>query len=359
MRGKQTGLFWKGKNVFITGHTGFKGSWLAMVLKHFGARVSGYALDPPTKPSLFGLAEAEEGMRSFISDIRDYESLQTSLRSAEPEIIFHLAAQPIVLESYKDPLGTFSTNIMGTANLLQAARFIPSVRAIVIITTDKCYENKEWIWPYREADRLGGYDPYSSSKACTELIASSMRNSFFNPARYDEHGVLLATVRAGNVIGGGDWAKDRLVPDIIRAFIKNENVTLRNPTAVRPWQHVFEPLSGYMLVAEKLYAGDVKTAGAWNFGPDDKDAKPVEWIVKTMCDLWGSESSYNIEKQENAHEAHYLRLDWSKARTYLDWSPEWNLETALKRTIDWYLVYKNCGDIKDICRRQIEEFFNT
>jgi CDP-glucose 4,6-dehydratase len=350
--------FWKGKQVFITGHTGFKGSWLALVLQHFGASITGYALDPPTKPSLYELAGLQSLLQSNIRDIRDFESLQAALKAAEPEIIFHLAAQPIVLESYKDPLGTYSTNILGTANLLQAARFVPSVRAIVVITTDKCYENREWIWPYRESDRLGGYDPYSSSKACAELVTSSMRNSFFHPDRYDQHGVAIASVRAGNVLGGGDWARDRLVPDVIRAFLKNEKVILRNPSAVRPWQHVLEPLSGYMLVAENLYREGVEFGETWNFGPEHSDAKPVEWIVRTLCTLWGSEAAYEIEQNPGLHEAHYLKLDWSKARACLDWNPKWNLLTALERTIEWARVYQKAGDIRAICHRQIEEYFN-
>ena len=349
--------FWKDKKVFITGHTGFKGSWLSMILNHSGAMITGYSLSPPTDPSLFESAKVDKLVSSNIKDIRDSEALQAALLKAKPEIVFHLAAQPIVLESYKDPIETYTTNVIGTLNLMQAVRFTPSVKAIVIITTDKCYENREWIWPYRESDALGGYDPYSSSKACAEIVTASMRNSFFNVSRYPEHGVAVATVRAGNVVGGGDWAKDRLVPDIIRSLLKKETIILRNPGAIRPWQHVFEPLSGYMLLAEKLYTEGPKYAEAFNFGPHDEDARTVEWIVKELCKSWGSAAKYEVRGQPDLHEAYYLKLDWSKAKTLLNWSPKWDLGTALKYVVEWSKVYHDHGDIYGICLKQIEDYF--
>lgn len=353
---KLTKEFWHGKRVFLTGHTGFKGSWLSLWLNSWGAEVTGYALEPPTDPSLFELCRIDERINSVIGDTRDGDRLAQAMHSADPEIVLHLAAQPIVRESYKDPVGTYATNVLGTVNVLEAVRSCQNVRALVNVTTDKCYENKEWTWGYRENEPLGGYDPYSSSKACSELVTASYRSSFFNPSDYPKHGVALATARAGNVIGGGDWALDRLVPDSIRALLKGENVRIRNPYATRPWQHVLEPLSGYMLLAEKLYQEGPRYGEAWNFGPEESDAWPVEAIVKLICEKWGKNSIYQVDDGEHPHEAHYLKLDCSKAHSLLDWRPHWNIGTAIEKVVEWSLAYKNSQDMNEICLAQIEEF---
>jgi CDP-glucose 4,6-dehydratase len=349
--------FWNRKKVFITGHTGFKGGWLSLILQHYGAKVTGYSLDPPTTPNLFGITNLNSRITSCINDIRDLTSLKRELKISSPEIVFHLAAQPIVLESYKNPLETYTTNVIGTLNLLEAIRSVPSVRAVVIITTDKCYENREWIWPYRESDVLGGFDPYSSSKACAEIVTASMRKSFFNPELDPENNIWIATARAGNVIGGGDWGADRLIPDFIRAILKNEKIVIRNPTAIRPWQHVFEPLSGYMVLAQKLFSEGAPFAEAWNFGPDPSDAQTVEWIITKLYELWGSEPVYDILPQKQLHEAHWLRLDCSKARNALKWQPKWNLEKALKMIVEWVSVYKKQEDVYRLSVNQIEQYF--
>lgn len=349
--------FWNNKKVFITGHTGFKGGWLSLILKTAGAKVAGYSLKPPTLPSFFEIIDRNAGIESYIHDIRDLNTLKKKLTQSSPEIVFHLAAQSLVMESYKDPVDTYTTNVIGTLNLLEAIRTVKSVRSVVIITTDKCYENKEWIWPYRETDPLGGYDPYSSSKACAEIVTASMRRAFFDPERNPVNHVGIATARAGNVIGGGDWAKDRLIPDFIRAILNNEKIIIRHPMAIRPWQHVFEPLSGYMLLAEKLFYEGTKYSEAWNFGPDPSDVRTVEWIINKLYELWQSKPNFVISDQENVHEAQQLRLDCSKARTLLNWEPKWSLETALKMIIEWISVYKKQGDVYKICLKQIEQFF--
>lgn len=350
--------FWKGRKVFITGHTGFKGSWLSMILQHLGAELTGYALVPPTDPSLYELAGLDSFVRSHISDIRDLPALKAALVGSEAEIIFHMAAQALVLDSYKDPVDTYSTNVMGSMHLLQAVREAPAVRVVVMITTDKCYENREWIWGYRENDPLGGYDPYSSSKACVEILTASMRNSFFQPSAYEQHHVAVASARAGNVIGGGDWARDRLIPDIIRALLNNEKIIIRNPSAIRPWQHVLEPLAGYILLAEKLFREGPRFAEAWNFGPEDADTGRVEWIVKCICELWGHEPGYEVVANKQHHEAGYLRLDCSKAKHQLGWKPRWNLDIAIENIIGWTKVYRDKGDIREVCLKQIEGYFN-
>ena len=347
----------KGKKVLVTGHTGFKGAWLCLLLNKLGAKVYGYALDPPTKPSLFEVAKVEENMTSYIGDIKNYNSLLDVLNAIKPDAIVHMAAQALVRESYKDPLETYATNVMGTANLLQAVREIDSVTAIVNVTTDKCYENKEWEWGYREIDTLGGYDPYSNSKGCAEMVTSSFRNSFFNPETYEEHGIAIATARAGNVIGGGDWAKDRLIPDFLRAISKKEKVVIRNPLAIRPWQHVLEPLTGYLVLLSRLMTKGPEYGGAWNFGPNNFDARNVEWIISTICNLWGEEASYELDKNANPHEATYLKLDWSKAKTRLNWQPVWDINTALKKIVTWHRSYLNSEDMKTICNQQIEDYF--
>ena len=351
--------FWKNKRVFITGHTGFKGSWLSLWLHSLGAEVHGYALDPPTTPSLYELCRLEKRVRSTIADVRDRESLARTMASARPEIVIHMAAQPLVRDSYKLPVETFSINVMGTVHLLESVRSCPSVRAVINVTTDKCYENREWVWGYREHEPLGGYDPYSNSKACSELVTAAYRSSYFNPADHGKHGVAVASARAGNVIGGGDWATDRLVPDCLRSILKNEKIIIRNPQAIRPWQHVLEPLSGYLVLAQKLCWEAARYAEAWNFGPDDKDAKPVEWIVKRLCSKWGDNASYGIDSSKHPHEAHYLKLDCSKARSVLGWHPRWELDHALDSIVSWMRTYQGGKNVAEACLNQIQEYVQT
>lgn len=348
--------FWAGKKVFLTGHTGFKGSWLSWWLSLQGAEVTGYALEPPTSPSLFQLTKLEKRITSVIGDLRDYDLLRRSLEAAQPEAVFHLAAQPIVRESYLTPRETYQTNVMGTVNLLEALRTYGKAKAAVMITSDKCYENREWLWGYRESDRLGGYDPYSNSKACAELVTAAYRSSFFNPLDYARHGLGLATARAGNVIGGGDFAVDRLVPDCVRALLKGEAVTVRNPRHTRPWQHVLEPLYGYLLLAEKLFCEAPAFSQAWNFGPEEGEVREVEAVVKLLCDRWGAPEAYRVESAAGGHEAGLLKLDSSKARARLGWKPRWNLETALDKIVEWSRAYQAGEDLSLLCRRQIEEY---
>ncbi|MDF1522545.1 MAG: CDP-glucose 4,6-dehydratase [Trueperaceae bacterium] len=331
--------FWSGRRVFVTGHTGFKGSWLASWLLELGADVHGYALRPPTEPNLHDALGLGGAFEAAIADVRDAERLRSELARARPEVVLHLAAQPLVRRSYADPLETFGSNVMGTANLLDAVRSVPDVRAVVVVTSDKVYENREWPWPYRESDALGGHDPYSSSKAATELVAASFRRSYFPPAELARHGVAVATARAGNVIGGGDWASDRLVPDLVRGFARGEPVVIRNPAAVRPWQHVLEPLAGYLVLAQRLYAGDAAACDGWNFGPREDDARPVGWLADRLAERWGPGASWVLDAGAHPHEAHLLRLDWSKARTQLGWRPRWDLATTLDRTAAWYRGY--------------------
>ena len=348
--------FWKGKEVFITGHTGFKGSWLCLWLQLLGAKITGYALNPPTTPNLFALCKINKLTTSLTSDVRDYKSLVKAIQSARPEIVIHMAAQSLVRESYKNPVETYSINVLGTVNLFEAVRNTGGVKAVINVTTDKCYENREWIWGYRENEPMGGYDPYSNSKACSELVTSAYRNSYFNPKDYHSHGIGIASVRSGNVIGGGDWSADRLMPDCVRALLDKKRIVLRNPNAVRPWQHVLEPLSGYLLLAQKLYNNGPEYSEGWNFGPDDGDAKPVEWIVKKICEKWGQKSSYKIDKGEHPHEAHYLKLDCSKAKEKLGWYPRWNLEKAIDSVIEWTQAYQENKDVRKACLKQIEEY---
>lgn len=348
--------FWRGKKVFMTGHTGFKGSWLSLWLQQMGAQVTGFALQPPTSPSLFEVASVAQGMVSIIGDIRDGEALSKAMRAAAPDIVIHMAAQPLVRYSYVNPVETYSTNVMGTVHLLEAVRQTPSVRAVVNVTSDKCYENKEWVWGYRENEPMGGFDPYSNSKGCAELVASAYRNSFFNPAEYDEHKVALASVRAGNVIGGGDWAKDRLIPDILRAISDGKPVVIRSPHAIRPWQHVLEPLSGYLLLAQKLYEQGVEFAEGWNFGPNDEDAKPVQWIVERLTQQWKDGASWQLDGGNHPHEAHYLKLDCSKARMRLHWRPRWHLEHTLKVIVAWQRAWLAKQDMRCFTLQQIEQY---
>lgn len=346
--------FWKGKSVFLTGHTGFKGSWLSLWLYALGAKVTGYALAPPTLPSMYQVAGIEGLVTSVLGDVREYGMLHRALSLAEPEIVFHLAAQPLVRDSYLTPVATYSTNVMGTVNLLEAVRQCSSVRAVVNVTSDKCYENKEVDHPFREEEPLGGYDPYSSSKACSELVTSAWRSSFFSPHSYAQHRVAIATARSGNVVGGGDWAKDRLVPDCIRALQAAEPIHIRNPDAKRPWQHVLEPLSGYLLLAQRLCEQGCGYGSSWNFGPFEKDAKPVEWIVNRLCEKWGAGASYSIDAGQHLHEALFLSLDISRAQAQLGWRPRWNLDQALDATLEWVNSLEDGKDIAEYSLAQIE-----
>ena len=348
--------FWRGKRVFMTGHTGFKGSWLSLWLQQIGTDLTGYALKPPTTPSLFNVANVGAGMRSIIADIRDLDGLPQAIQYSKPDIVIHMAAQPLVRYSYQATVETYATNVMGTVHLLEAIRQTSSVRAVVNVTSDKCYENKEWPWGYRENEPMGGYDPYSNSKGCAELVTSAYRSSFFNPAKYAEHGVAIGSGRAGNVIGGGDWAADRLIPDILRAIEAGQAVNIRSPHAIRPWQHVLEPLSGYLYLAEKLYTAGKDYAEGWNFGPADEDAKPVQWVVEELTTQWGEGASWNLDTQPQPHEAHYLKLDCSKANVKLGWSPRWNLQTTLQSIVRWHKQWLAGDNMQAATLQQICDF---
>jgi CDP-glucose 4,6-dehydratase len=351
--------FWRGKRVFLTGHTGFKGSWLSLWLQSLGAELTGYALSPPTCPSLFEEARVANGMTSIKGDIRDLDFFIQTMRAAKPEIVIHMAAQPLVRYSYQNPVETYATNVMGTVNMLEAVRATPTVRAVINITTDKCYENKEWVWGYRETDPMGGYDPYSSSKGCAELVTTAYRSSFFNPESYEKHGVALATVRAGNVIGGGDWAQDRLIPDTLAAFELGNPVCIRNPHAIRPWQHVLEPLHGYLLLAEKLFQGGSAYAEGWNFGPADHDCRPVDWIVELLAKNWGKGARWEIDMLQQPHEASFLKLDSSKAIARLGWRPVWDLKRALHSIVTWHQARLAGADLQALSLGQIREYTST
>jgi len=344
--------FWNGKRVFLTGHTGFKGSWLSLWLQDMGALVKGYSLEPNTQPNLFTEARVAENMESEIGDIRDLNHISKSMSDFNPEVLIHMAAQPLVRLSYHEPVETYATNIMGTVNVLEAARKCCNLKAIVSVTTDKCYENKEWDWGYRENEPMGGHDPYSSSKGCAELVTSAYRRSFFST----ENAAALASARAGNVIGGGDWANDRLIPDIIAAFEKSEPVVIRNPLSTRPWQHVLEPLSGYLVLAENLYIHGDAFAEAWNFGPKEEDCKPVSWILDKMVDKWGVGVSWKLNTNNNPHEAGFLKLDCSKAKNRLKWQPKWNLEVALELIIKWHQNHLLGKDAKTDCLKEIDKY---
>jgi CDP-glucose 4,6-dehydratase len=347
--------FWKSKKVFLTGHTGFKGSWLALWLLSMGAEVCGYALDPPTEPSHYLILGLDGELKSIVGDVRDLPALESAMHDFRPEIVIHMAAQPLVRLSYENPVETYAVNVLGTVHLLDAVRRTPSVGAVVVVTSDKCYENQEWHWPYREHEPMGGHDPYSSSKGCAELVTAAYRRSFFHPGQLT-HRVSVASARAGNVIGGGDWALDRLVPDIMRAFSIGEPTVIRNPEAVRPWQHVLEPLAGYLTLAERLLTDGDAFAEGWNFGPDDADARPVRYLVSELARLWGNSASWHAKEPENIHEAHLLRLDSSKARAQLGWSPRWNLNETLANTVEWYKSYYNGEDARACTMRQIQSF---
>jgi CDP-glucose 4,6-dehydratase len=348
--------FWQGKRVLVTGHTGFKGGWLALWLQQLGANVIGVSLDPPTNQNFYRQARVADGMLSLRADIRDGAALKKIFTEHRPEVLFHLAAQSLVRYSYREPVETYETNVMGTLHVLEAMRTANTTRAAVMITSDKCYENREWLWGYRESDALGGFDPYSSSKGAAELLIASWRNSYFPKERYQEHKTAIASARAGNVIGGGDWAEDRLVPDIIRAFQKGAAAHIRNPAAIRPWQHVLEPLAGYLMLAERLHAEGMQYAEAWNFGPLEQDAKPVKWIVDEMAALWGDNAAWSQDSGEHPHEARSLKLDCSKAHARLDWWPRWQLQVAVKKIIEWHKAEMAGKDMRKLCLKQIEQY---
>lgn len=343
---------WQGKKVFLTGHTGFKGSWLSLWLQILGVKVCGYSLDPPTEPNLFACADIANGMKSVIADVRDFKSLNAAMQDFAPDIVIHMAAQSLVRESYTNPVTTYETNVMGTVNLLEAVRKTDSVIATVIVTSDKCYDNKEWCWGYRENDRLGGYDPYSNSKGCAEMVTSAFRRSFFSA---DTRKMGLSSARAGNVIGGGDWAADRLIPDLIRAFGNRKKPVIRHPQAIRPWQHVLEPLAGYLILVENLIK-DPEYSGAWNFGPGYDDTKSVGLVVSKISELWGDGAEWDIDTTNHPHEASLLQLDSNKAHSLLGWTPTLRLNASLEMTVNWYKAYFANLDMNQFTRKQITQF---
>jgi len=346
--------FWQGKRVFLTGHTGFKGGWLSLWLQSMGAEVHGYALKPPTETNFFTEADVAQGMEnSHIADIRNISKLREAMAEARPEIVLHLAAQPLVRYSYEQPIETYEVNVMGTVHLLECVRATPSVKTIVNVTTDKCYENREWPWGYRENEAMGGFDPYSSSKGCAELVSAAYRSSFLDPA-----GIALATARAGNVIGGGDWAEDRLIPDFLRAMDAGKTLDIRSPYSIRPWQHVLEPLSGYLNLAENLYIHGGTFADGWNFGPNDEDARPVNWIVERLAGMC-EDLKWQCDESDHPHEANYLKLDSSKAKTHLDWQAKWRLQMALEKTVGWHQKWKSNEDMRLVSLEQINDYKQT
>ncbi len=346
--------FWRGRSVFVTGHTGFKGGWLSLWLQRLGTRLHGYALPPTELPSLFREARVGDGMASTIGDVRDLGRLTETMRGAAPEVVFHLAAQPIVRTSYEEPVETFSTNVMGTCHLLEAVRQTPSVGAVVVVTSDKCYENTERREAYTEDDPMGGHDPYSSSKGCAELVTSAYRRSFFGGSLAAGEHVAVASARAGNVIGGGDWADHRLIPDAVRAVRAGEPVIIRSPHAVRPWQHVLNPLSGYLLLAERLWEGGRTFAEGWNFGPDDEDCRPVSWLIERFVRCWDEGASWEVRGGDGPHEAGFLKLDWEKARRELGWRPVVGLEQAVEWLVEWYREHAAAGELRRLIFDRIE-----
>ena len=346
--------FWRDRRVLLTGHTGFKGSWIGLWLQSLGAIVTGYALDAPTDPSLYELARVGEGMRSIVGDVRDPDALAAAFTGTAPEVVIHMAAQSLVRRSFAEPRETYATNVMGTVNVLDAVRLHgKQVRAVVNVTSDKCYENREWEWGYREDEPMGGHDPYSSSKGCAELVTDAFRRSFFSEA--SQAGTRLASARAGNVIGGGDWGEDRLLPDIMRAALDGEQLRVRNPNSIRPWQHVLNPLSGYLVLAQALWDSPEHASG-WNFGPPEQDARPVGWIVQRVGELWPAELDWSIDDGPHPHEARYLKLDSSRARARLGWRPLLGLDAALQATVEWYSQLRAGADMRAVTLGQIEAF---
>jgi CDP-glucose 4,6-dehydratase len=344
--------WWKSRKVFVTGHTGFKGSWLCLLLERLGAEIHGYSLPAPTEPNLYTVAGAGAKVRNTLGDVRELPALSSAIRAAAPQIVIHMAAQPLVRDSYQDPVGTYATNVMGTVNLLESVRIAGGgVAAVVVVTSDKCYENRERPEGYCEHEAMGGHDPYSSSKGCAELVTSAYRRSYFRETK-----TAVASARAGNVIGGGDWAKDRLIPDIIRALAANKPAPIRNPNAVRPWQHVLEPLTGYLSLAEHLVEQGQRYAEGWNFGPSEDDSQPVNWIAARMTELWGENARWEKIGQQPLHEAFSLRLNAGKARTQLGWNPKLNLPAALEWTVAWYKAWNEAQDMRKFSMRQIEQF---
>ena len=348
--------FWNKKKVLLTGHTGFKGSWLSLWLQKLNASVIGFSKSIPTNPSLFELANIENGMTSITGNVCDYDKLEETIKEYKPEIVIHMAAQAILRESYSNPIETYATNVMGTVNLLESIRKVGNVKVILNVTTDKCYEPNESSKGYLETDRLGGYDPYSNSKACSELVTLSFRNSFFNPKEYHKHGISLASCRAGNVIGGGDWGKDRLIPDIMRGILNNEIIKIRNPNSIRPWQHVLDPLNGYLTLVEKLWSSGSEFSEGWNFGPLENDEKPVKLIVEKLTEQWSKDIRMDIDNSVNPHEENYLRLNCIKANSRLGWMPKLNLEQGLEWITEWYKHYEQNNNMREITEQQIEKF---
>lgn len=348
--------FWKNRRVFVTGHTGFKGSWLSLWLHDLGASVTGYSLDPPTQPSLFEQARVEGLFRSVRADIRDFPRLKDAVAESAPEIVIHMAAQSVVRSGYENPIENYSSNVMGTVHLLEAVRQLKRPCAVVNVTSDKCYENREWLWGYRETEPMGGHDPYSNSKGCAELVTSAYRDSFFPPAYLPEHGVALGSARAGNAIGGGDWTRHQLIPDLMRAFLDGQPCLIRNPSAYRPWQFVLEPLRGYLMLAERLATDGASFASGWNFGPADADVRPVSWISDEMVRLWGNGAEWQLDSAGHPKEALALKLDASKAGACLNWRPVLPLPQALAWIADWYKAFLEGSDLQQLTLRQIHDY---
>lgn len=347
--------FWRGRRVFLTGHTGFKGAWLTLWLQSMGAEVTGYSLAPPSDPNLFTLARVAEGITHLSGDVRQLDALRSAMIAARPDVVLHLAAQSLVRRSYAEPVDTYATNVMGTVNLLEALRSVDSARAAVLVTSDKCYENREWIWGYREHDAMGGHDPYSNSKGCAELVTSAMRRSFFG----QPGACAIASARAGNVIGGGDWAQDRLLPDAMRAFSRGEALVVRSPGAIRPWQHVVEPLRGYLLLAEALVREPAAHADGWNFGPEDADCRSVREVVDLTQSHWAGAQVIYVPPPDAPHEAHFLKLDCTRAHTALNWQPRWRLADGVARTVEWYLAHAAGADMRDVTLGQLAAYRGT